>query len=163
MMHPHPVQLDGTRPVSRIAVQNFVSISGGKDSQAVLCKMVERIERKGLEAFGNRAPSFLFTDTGHETPIAYLDNWLRRRVGPRIEIASANDVPAITHEAAFARIAVGGSRGTYAASLIVEAFGDAVVPQIPEAIGRVIRRAEAALDLVLGARPFSVSDHGDAP
>ena len=30
-----------------IAVQHFGSISGGKDSQAVLCKMVERIERKG--------------------------------------------------------------------------------------------------------------------
>lgn len=43
------------------------------------------------------------------------------------------------------RIAVGGPRGTVAASLIVEAFGDAVVPQIPEAIGRAIYRVEAAL------------------
>ena len=48
------------------------------------------------------------------------------------------------------RIAVGGPRGTAAASLIVEAFGDAVLPQIPEAIGRAILRTEAALDLVLG-------------
>jgi len=32
------------------------------------------------------------------------------------------------------RIALGGRRGTYAASLIVEAFGGAVAPQIPEAI-----------------------------
>ena len=43
------------------------------------------------------------------------------------------------------RIAVGGSRGTAAASLIVEAFGDAVVPQISQAIGRAILRTEAAL------------------
>ncbi|MCE4545068.1 DNA cytosine methyltransferase [Sphingobium sp. WTD-1] len=48
------------------------------------------------------------------------------------------------------RVAVGGPRGTAAASLIVEAFGDAVLPQIPEAIGRAILRTEAALDLVLG-------------
>ncbi|MCE4544724.1 hypothetical protein [Caballeronia sp. PC1] len=61
-----------------IAVQHFGSISGGKDSQAVLCKMVERIERKGLAAFGNNAPRFLCADNGHENPItldhiAYLD------------------------------------------------------------------------------------------
>lgn len=46
------------------------------------------------------------------------------------------------------RIAVGGPRGTVAASLIVEAFGDAVCPQIPEAIGRAILRVEAALAVV---------------
>ena len=46
------------------------------------------------------------------------------------------------------RIAVGGPRGTTAASLIVEAFGDAVVPQIPEAIGRAILRVEGALAAV---------------
>jgi DNA (cytosine-5)-methyltransferase 1 len=33
--------------------------------------------------------------------------------------------------------------------LIVEAFGDAVLPQIPEAIGRAILRTEHALDFVL--------------
>ncbi|WP_206640798.1 DNA cytosine methyltransferase [Rhizobium leguminosarum] len=43
------------------------------------------------------------------------------------------------------RIAVGGPKGTVAASLIVEAFGDAVCPQIPEAIGRAILRVEMAL------------------
>lgn len=48
-----------------------------------------------------------------------------------------------------ARIAVGGPRGTAGASLVVEAFGDAVVPQIPEAIGRAILRTEAALEAVL--------------
>lgn len=46
------------------------------------------------------------------------------------------------------RIAIGGPRGTVAASLIVEAFGDAVVPQIPEAIGRAISRVESALAMV---------------
>ncbi|AGH48732.1 C-5 cytosine-specific DNA methylase [Sphingomonas sp. MM-1] len=46
------------------------------------------------------------------------------------------------------RVAVGGPKGTSAASLIVEAFGDAVVPQIPEAIGRAILRTEAALAAV---------------
>lgn len=50
------------------------------------------------------------------------------------------------------RIAVGGPRGTSAASLIVEAFGDAVVPQIPEAIGRAILRTERAVAAVY-ARP----------
>lgn len=49
------------------------------------------------------------------------------------------------------RIAVGGPRGTSAASLIVEAFGDAVIPQITEAIGRSILRVEAAMAAV--ARP----------
>ncbi|KRW95725.1 hypothetical protein [Paracoccus sp. MKU1] len=48
------------------------------------------------------------------------------------------------------RIALGSRKGTSAASLIVEAFGDAVVPQIPEAIGRAILRTEAALNAVLG-------------
>lgn len=46
------------------------------------------------------------------------------------------------------RVAVGGPRGTAAASLIVEAYGDAVVPQIPEAIGRAILRVEAAMAAV---------------
>lgn len=48
------------------------------------------------------------------------------------------------------RIAVGGPRGTAAASLLVEAFGDAVLPQIPEAIGRAILRTEAALEAIYG-------------
>lgn len=61
------------------------------------------------------------------------------------------------------RIALGGPRGTAAAGLIVEAFGDAVVPQIPEVIGRAILRTEAALDMVLGTRPFGVPDDGKAP
>lgn len=48
------------------------------------------------------------------------------------------------------RIAVGGPRGTAAASLIVEAFGDAVLPQIPEAIGRAFLRVEAAMAAISG-------------
>lgn len=48
------------------------------------------------------------------------------------------------------RIAVGGLKGTSAASLIVEAFGDAVIPQIPEAIGKAILRTEAALASIYG-------------
>ncbi|API58296.1 hypothetical protein BSL82_02390 [Tardibacter chloracetimidivorans] len=48
------------------------------------------------------------------------------------------------------RVGIGGPKGTAAASLIVEAFGDAVVPQIPEAIGRAILKTEAALAAVYG-------------
>ncbi|WBX82932.1 hypothetical protein [Sphingosinicella microcystinivorans] len=54
------------------------------------------------------------------------------------------------------RIALGTRKGTAAASLIVEAFGDAVLPQIPEAIGRAILRVEAALDLALGRTPIDI-------
>ncbi|OWR16568.1 DNA cytosine methyltransferase [Brevundimonas diminuta] len=53
------------------------------------------------------------------------------------------------------RIAVGGPRGTSAASLVVEAFGDAVIPQITEAIGRAILRVEAAMAAV--ARPERIA------
>jgi len=59
------------------------------------------------------------------------------------------------------RIALGTRKGTAAASLIVEAFGDAVLPQIPEAIGRAILRVEAALDLALGRTPIDIT--GDEP
>lgn len=55
------------------------------------------------------------------------------------------------------RIAVGGPRGTVAASLIVEAFGDAVCPQIPEAIGRAILRVERALAAVANSNHPSAS------
>jgi len=55
------------------------------------------------------------------------------------------------------RIALGSRKGTSAASLIVEAFGDAVLPQIPEAIGRAILRTEAALDLALGRTPIDMT------
>lgn len=48
------------------------------------------------------------------------------------------------------RIVVGGPRGTSAASLIVEAYGDSVVPQIPECIGKAILRTETALQAIYG-------------
>lgn len=54
------------------------------------------------------------------------------------------------------RVALGDGTGALAASLIVEAFGDAVVPQIPEAIGRAILRTEIALDTVLRRGPSCV-------
>lgn len=91
-----------------ITVQHFGSISGGKDSQAVLCKMVERLDRKGVKGFGNIPPRFLAADNGHENPItlehiAYLSEWLKQRTGIAIEICSANDVPGLTDDEAFAR------------------------------------------------------------
>lgn len=52
------------------------------------------------------------------------------------------------------RVAIGDGKRTSAASLIVEAFGDAVLPQIPEAIGRAILRTERALDCVMRLNPF---------
>jgi len=48
------------------------------------------------------------------------------------------------------RVNIGNGKGQSAASLIVEAFGDAVIPQIPEAIGRAILRTERALFEVYG-------------
>lgn len=59
------------------------------------------------------------------------------------------------------RVAIGDGKRTSAASLIVEAFGDAVLPQIPEAIGRAILRTERALDAVLGPRLSTNSIDGD--
>jgi DNA (cytosine-5)-methyltransferase 1 len=59
------------------------------------------------------------------------------------------------------RLALGSRKGTSAASLIVEAFGDAVVPQIPEAIGRAILRSEAALNAVLGDASAGDAAAGD--
>ena len=44
------------------------------------------------------------------------------------------------------RIEISPDEGESAASLLVEAFGDAVIPQIPEAIGRAILRVEAAIE-----------------
>ena len=69
------------------------------------------------------------------------------------------------------RIALGSRKGTAAASLIVEAFGDAVLPQIPEAIGRAILRAAPwlmkALSVAGTAAMFLVGGgilvHGLAP
>ena len=59
------------------------------------------------------------------------------------------------------RVALGDGKRAAAASLIVEAFGDAVLPQIPEAIVRAILRTEAALDAVLGLHPQRPTSDGD--
>ncbi|WP_418025309.1 DNA cytosine methyltransferase (plasmid) [Paracoccus sp. TD-10] len=59
------------------------------------------------------------------------------------------------------RLALGGRKGTSAASLIVEAFGDAVVPQTPEAIGRAILCSEIALNAVLGGASAGDASAGD--
>jgi DNA (cytosine-5)-methyltransferase 1 len=48
------------------------------------------------------------------------------------------------------RVAIGDRKRPSAASLIAEAFGDAVLPQIPEAIDHAILRTERALGAVLG-------------
>ena len=56
----------------------------------------------------------------------------------------------LSAELADLRIDLGTPLGTSAASLIVEAFGDAVLPQIPEAIGRAILRVEQAMAAVCG-------------
>jgi DNA (cytosine-5)-methyltransferase 1 len=59
------------------------------------------------------------------------------------------------------RIAVGGPKGTVAASLIVEAFGDAVCPQIPEAIGRAIIRVERALAAITQNEKPAAANNND--
>jgi len=61
------------------------------------------------------------------------------------------------------RVAIGDGKRPSAASLIVEAFGDAVLPQIPEAIGRAILRTERALDAVLGPGRSPHSIEGNEP
>lgn len=85
--------------------QHFGSISGGKDSQALLCLMVERAVKRG---FGNMPPRFFFADTGNEHPltidhVAYLSDWLFGQLGLRIETVSAYDVPGLIDAEAFAR------------------------------------------------------------
>ena len=48
------------------------------------------------------------------------------------------------------RVDIGHGKGLSAASLIVEAFGYAVIPQIPEANSRAILRTERALAEIYG-------------
>ena len=69
-------------------VQHFVSISGGKDSTAVACLAVERMNRRGG---GNLTTRVLFADTGNEHPattehVAYLGD----KLGIQIETVRAN-------------------------------------------------------------------------
>jgi 3'-phosphoadenosine 5'-phosphosulfate sulfotransferase (PAPS reductase)/FAD synthetase len=75
------------------AAQHFGSVSGGKDSQAVLCLMRERLDQGKFR--GNLKPRFVSADTGNEHPLwhehmAYLDDWLFASTGLRIEIVKAD-------------------------------------------------------------------------
>lgn len=88
-----------------MTAQHFISISGGKDSQAVMALAIERLADR---EFGNNPPRFLFADTGNEHQltldhVAYLDRTLRDRTGWRIETVSAYSVPGLIDAAAFAR------------------------------------------------------------
>lgn len=68
--------------------QHFISISGGKDSTAVACLAVERMQRRD---FGNMPPRFLFADTGNEHPLTleYV-SYLGDRLGIQIETVRAD-------------------------------------------------------------------------
>lgn len=80
-------------------VEHFVSISGGKDSTAVACLAVERMQRRP-----DFRPRFQFCDVMNEHPatiehVAYLAGAL----GIEIETLSAYDVPGLIDSAAFER------------------------------------------------------------
>jgi 3'-phosphoadenosine 5'-phosphosulfate sulfotransferase (PAPS reductase)/FAD synthetase len=86
--------------------QHFGSISGGKDSQAVLCRMRERADRRD---WGNMPPRFQFCDTMNEDHITleHID-YLERTAtlpwfGQRIERLTGYDVPGLIDDEAFAR------------------------------------------------------------
>lgn len=67
-------------------VEHFVSISGGKDSTAVACLAVERMQRKP-----NFRPRFLFADTGneHDVTIEHIA-YLGQALGINIETVRAD-------------------------------------------------------------------------
>lgn len=84
-------------------IQHDVGVSGGKDSQALLCKAVERAQRRPL---GNLPLRAFFCDTGNENQItldhvAYLSDWLFGQIGVRIETLSGYDVPGLMDAEAF--------------------------------------------------------------
>lgn len=92
----------------------------------------------GTGQMGLRAPDRGDADRGrHDWSLAHLADHLRLDDGLSARLAGT-------------RVQVGDGKGQSAASLAVEAFGDAVIPQIPEAIGRAILRTEAALSAVYG-------------
>ena len=82
-------------------IQHFVPISAGKDSTAVACLMVERMQKRD---FGNRPPRFQFSDTDNENPITieHLDH-IEAQLGITIERLSARSVPGLIDDAAFDR------------------------------------------------------------
>lgn len=78
--------------------QHIIPVSGGKDSQAVICLAVERAERRG---FGNLPPRFVHCDVGsneHQATIdhiGYLSEWLQRQLGASIEFLRADFTEAL--------------------------------------------------------------------
>ncbi len=84
-------------------------------------------------------------ETDSESPFQFRSDWSLYDFANHLRVDDG-----LSAWVADTRIAVGGPRGTSAASLIVEAFGDAVVPQIPEAIGNAILRTEVALSAIYG-------------
>jgi 3'-phosphoadenosine 5'-phosphosulfate sulfotransferase (PAPS reductase)/FAD synthetase len=67
-------------------VQHFVSISGGKDSTAVACLAVERMQRRP-----DFRPRFLFADTGNEHDVTLEQvAYLARALGIEIETVKAD-------------------------------------------------------------------------
>lgn len=75
--------------------QHFGSASGGKDSGATICRLVERLDRRGLAHFGNMMPRVIAADTGNEHPIwhehmAYFADWLLAKSGIVLEIVRAD-------------------------------------------------------------------------
>jgi 3'-phosphoadenosine 5'-phosphosulfate sulfotransferase (PAPS reductase)/FAD synthetase len=86
-------------------IQNDVSISGGKDSQAVACLYVERLARRPA---GNLPPRFFFANTHNEDQITldhvdYLSDWIERETGQRIVEVTGYDVPGLIDATAFER------------------------------------------------------------
>ena len=85
-------------------VQHDISVSGGKDSQAVICLSIERLHGRGFA----RPLRYFTADTGHENPITldhivYLDEFVRRETGQSIVTVSGYDVPGLIDAAAFER------------------------------------------------------------
>ena len=69
-----------------MATHNIISVSGGKDSTALLCLAVV-LEAPNLQA--------VFADTGHEHPLTYeyvqyLSDWLTRQGYPAIRAIRAD-------------------------------------------------------------------------
>ena len=82
-----------------MSAQHFIPISGGKDSTAVACLAIERMQRRA-----DFRPRFQFADTENENPItiehiAYLGDAL----GIEIERVSAYDIPGLIDAKAFDR------------------------------------------------------------
>ena len=92
---------------------------------------------------GQGAPGPLGGSAGAGGPAA--EPWADWNSGPAAHLLLDDGLSAWL---AGTRVALGDGRRASAASLVVEAFGDAVVPDIPEAIGNAILRVELALDAV---------------